>query len=324
MAANDNQADMNQHMNDPSQHPALSLSATFLKPWKEKLSGQEYESLQWLASLRTLGQVPFQYMVPSEDMLPNETIRFFHVDRNWLDSLIDGALSVALVTSREKQWLFEEVNSKTQYTRIIETIDVLENFINEYRYDSYGELDRGLSKPMSGFLFRSSIVRDHPGLEVSAYESSDNPEDAMVEDNRVPINRMIRLSESVLLVTFSGIPTHIRIQEPSEGIRLGFDSTGGDGIYLKMKNSEGVVQTGSTWDVQRRVGTDTVLDINSLQAAIDASHAIAPLGFDSIDSAAVATQLLQFPYQQDFVPYQQMHLMPPNHPHKGSIQRRDD
>ena len=113
MAANDNPADMNQHMNDPSQHPALSLSATFLKPLKEQLSGQEYESLQWLASLRTLGQVPFQYMVPSEDMLPNETIRFFHVDRNWLDSLIDGALSVALVTSREKQWLFEEVNSKT-------------------------------------------------------------------------------------------------------------------------------------------------------------------------------------------------------------------
>ena len=133
---------------------------------------------------------------------------------------------------------------------------------------------------------------------------------------------MIRLSESVLLVTFSGIPTHIRIQEPSEGIRLGFDSTGGDGIYLKVKNSEGVVQTGSTWDVQRRVGTDTVLDINSLQAAIDASNA--PLGFDSIDSAAVATQLLQFPYQQDFVPYQQMHLMPEDHPHKGSIQRRDD
>ena len=53
MAANDNQADMNQHMNDPSQHPALSLSATFLKPLKEQLSGQEYESLQWLASLRT-------------------------------------------------------------------------------------------------------------------------------------------------------------------------------------------------------------------------------------------------------------------------------
>ena len=213
------------------------------------------------------------------------------------------------------------MNNKTQYTRIIETIDVLEN-INEYRYDSYGELDRGLSKPMSGFLFRSSIVRDHPGLEVSAYESSENPEDAMVEDNRVPINRMIRLSESVLLVTFSGIPTHIRIQEPSEGIRLGFDSTGGDGIYLKVKNSEGVVQTGSTWDVQRRVGTDTVLDINSLQAAIAPSYAA--LGFDSADSAAVATQLLQFPYQQDFVPYQQMHLMPSNHPHKGSIQRRDD
>ena len=51
----------------------------------------------------------------------------------------------------------------------------------------------------------------------------------------------------MLLVTFSGIPTHIRIQEPSEGIRLGFDSTGGDGIYLKVKKQRRLVQTGSTW-----------------------------------------------------------------------------
>ena len=46
--------------------------------------------VSWLSRLRLLEGVPFPYIVPSEGMLPNESIRFFHVDRNWLDALVDG------------------------------------------------------------------------------------------------------------------------------------------------------------------------------------------------------------------------------------------
>ena len=47
-----------------------------------------------------VGGVPFSYIVSSEEMLPNESIRFFHMDRNWLDALVDGALSTGILDTR--------------------------------------------------------------------------------------------------------------------------------------------------------------------------------------------------------------------------------
>ena len=58
------------------------------------------EVINWLTKLRMLDGVPFQYIVPSEEMLPDNSIRFFHIDRNWLDALVDGALSVGNIDSR--------------------------------------------------------------------------------------------------------------------------------------------------------------------------------------------------------------------------------
>ena len=54
----------------------------------------------WLTRLRLLEGVPFSYIVSSEEMLPNESIRFFHMDRNWLDALVDGALSTGILDTR--------------------------------------------------------------------------------------------------------------------------------------------------------------------------------------------------------------------------------
>ena len=56
--------------------------------------------IKWLTRLRLLDGVPFPYIVPSDGMLPNESIRFFHLDRNWLDALVDGALSTGVLDSR--------------------------------------------------------------------------------------------------------------------------------------------------------------------------------------------------------------------------------
>ena len=48
----------------------------------------------WFGSLAGLHGVPFSYLVPDERMLPPESIRFFHLDPNWIDALIDGAFSI--------------------------------------------------------------------------------------------------------------------------------------------------------------------------------------------------------------------------------------
>src|SRR5579871_6432114 len=49
---------------------------------------------KWLTRLMQLSGVPINYLVPDEAMLPPESIRFFHLDVNWIAALIDGAFSI--------------------------------------------------------------------------------------------------------------------------------------------------------------------------------------------------------------------------------------
>ena len=50
--------------------------------------------VDWLGRLHTLIGVPFGYLVPDEEMLPPESIRFFRLDDAWVEALIDGAFSL--------------------------------------------------------------------------------------------------------------------------------------------------------------------------------------------------------------------------------------
>ena len=56
----------------------------------------------FLAHLRLLVGVPFDYIVPDERLLPDESIRFFYVDRSWTDRLVDGAIAVGKIGTREQ------------------------------------------------------------------------------------------------------------------------------------------------------------------------------------------------------------------------------
>src|SRR5687768_41213 len=56
----------------------------------------------FLAHLRLLVGLPFEYLVPDTAMLPDESIRFFHLDRSWTDRVVDGVLAVGKVGSREQ------------------------------------------------------------------------------------------------------------------------------------------------------------------------------------------------------------------------------
>ncbi|WP_344809261.1 hypothetical protein [Microlunatus ginsengisoli] len=50
--------------------------------------------VDWLGRLHTLLGVPFGYLLPDEEMLPPESIRFFRLDEAWIEALIDGAFSL--------------------------------------------------------------------------------------------------------------------------------------------------------------------------------------------------------------------------------------
>ena len=124
------------------------------------------------------------------------------------------------------------------------------------------------------------------------------------------------------MVIFNGCPTHIRFQEPAEGIRIGVDGDE-DQYELKLKNPDGTLLTnGMKIDVNKRsYGDKSVIDIlglyNSLAAKIESNDL--SNSFDKQESALIATQMLQYPYQQDFVPYSQMQDGSTPHPHKDAI-----
>jgi len=52
------------------------------------------EVTSWLGRLVLLYGVPLHYLVPDEEMLPAESLRFFYLDPIWLQSLVQGACSI--------------------------------------------------------------------------------------------------------------------------------------------------------------------------------------------------------------------------------------
>ena len=63
------------------------------------------ELRRFMARLRLLHGVPFNYLVPDAQLLPIETIRFFYIDRAWTDALVQGALSIGTVSSADRAQL---------------------------------------------------------------------------------------------------------------------------------------------------------------------------------------------------------------------------
>ncbi|MEL6606917.1 MAG: hypothetical protein AAFP88_01540, partial [Bacteroidota bacterium] len=55
----------------------------------------------WLARKQLLYGVPFDHLVPDQLALPQESLRFFYLDQNWLDCLVDGALSIGVQSSKD-------------------------------------------------------------------------------------------------------------------------------------------------------------------------------------------------------------------------------
>ena len=50
--------------------------------------------INWLAGLKILNGVPFNYLVADESLFPSESIKFFQLDQTWMSALLDGALSI--------------------------------------------------------------------------------------------------------------------------------------------------------------------------------------------------------------------------------------
>jgi hypothetical protein len=271
--------------------------------------------VRFLARLRLLEGVPFNYLVPDAAMLPPETIRFFYVDRNWLDALVQGALSVGTANSADRAKLTE------LHAIVRHEVDVAERLVRMKSSDA-PEVDAkgrpiGVSGPMTGFLMRSRIVSGWPALHVRAYSTDTRPDDQTIPDmdnspDRVRLLRMERLAPAVLLVLFDGVPAVVHIEEPRSGIQFGVRVKEGAGgtasAVLPLRDvthpNDGFLQTAGgkdrTVNVPFRKGAPGVINLHELAEKLRTQSGTNINADSKIDAAEFAMEMLRFPIRQVF------------------------
>ena len=254
---------------------------------------------QWLARLRLLDSVPFAYLVPDSLLLPPESIRFFYVDRNWTDALVEGALSVGTVNSSDRAQL------EQLYPQIRDDIDEEERTVREPGGE---EVQKGPAGTISGFLLRSRAVSGWPGMHVRAYRKEVGKDNEIIPESspdRIKVLRMERLAPAVMLVLFDGVPAVIHVEEPRMGVQFGVRLETGDDanqfsayVIARDATTSDDVPAETHVPVTFRSGSPGVLDLKrTAQTLIDtAGTNVGP----ALDGAEFALEMIRFPFRQVF------------------------
>jgi len=260
---------------------------------------------EWLARIRLLEGVPFAHLVPDSELLPPESIRFFYLDREWTDALVQGALSVGTITTLDREDL------QQLHARLRDEIDTEERKIRLVGSDDPGTAP---AETISGFLLRSRVVSGWPALHVRGYSAEVGPDDGPVQENdprRLRLLRLERLAPAVLLCLFDGVPQVVHIEEPHQGVQFGVDLKVGEegttGATVPLRD----MTTGTRLDretpppppptsveVPFRKGAPGVIHVAELAGRIAAQPAVHLGGL--VTPSALAMQLLQFPFRQVF------------------------
>ncbi|KAK3313357.1 hypothetical protein B0H66DRAFT_522326 [Apodospora peruviana] len=115
--------------------------------------------LKFVLDLLFLIKVPMHYLVTDASHLPQESLRFFHVDPNWTEALVDGALCLGNQIDRDKDRVRK----------------AMKEAITRYREHVNPDLGYRPPVPTYGFLLRSAVVKEFPDLVVSTQPVA-NPE----------------------------------------------------------------------------------------------------------------------------------------------------
>jgi len=236
-------------------------------PAKEKIKIAD-DLVEWIARLVLLYPVPFHYLVPNQSLLPSESLRFFHLDDNWINALIDGAFSIAVRTAELR------ASSRTDLQSLLSKIVYQYRLRLQGKQPEWNPSEQYMSIPKSGFLLRSSIVSGWPGVEVTASTN------AAPDPNLPKILRLDQVAEGVLFCLARGSLETVTFREPREGITFGVSS---DGTVKASKS-------GKVLDVRKDLlrAPEGVVDIAKLREQLESSG-----------SAEMATDMIRKPEQQD-------------------------
>jgi hypothetical protein len=186
------------------------------------------ELKSWFSELLALQYVPFHYLVPRQEMLPVESLRFFFVDPEWLECLLDGAFSIGRVSSSDLRQ--DQVHTDSG------------------QFPSAGVY--------GGFLLRSAVVSGWLNLGVEGHTQAVSPAEAAnytIPAAPAPLLRMERLAPDILFCLFEGDVQTVDIHEHPDAIHFGVDADDPGNIasffkeLRKLDGSESGVKTPLPW-----------------------------------------------------------------------------
>jgi hypothetical protein len=229
----------------PSQsEPTNAIEEKVAAAASEKIIPEEVSA--WLGRLVLLYGVPFNYLIPDEQMLPKESIRFFYLDPIWIQCLVQGACSVGsngygdtIIDKVMNQWVQPNTpEGKTQGTLASKkAASVRDRLRNQYEGVDLPKEGEDLDWPLTGFVLRSTVVEGWRGLEIMAYQNlteeqkkqwtekrlTEEQMDKLNKDGVAPVKplRIEQLSKDVMLGIFNGRIGQLVIRQPQEGLHFG-------------------------------------------------------------------------------------------------------
>lgn len=268
----------------------------------------------WLGQTMLLYGVPFNYLVPDEEMLPAESIRFFYLNPEWINCLLQGACSVGRTSATDEladQLLrahFFEVSEKLAFELRSSAKQAADRRRGEPAdkdtpaptHPSGWEetTEPVLHWPLSGFLLRSSAVEAWIGLEAKAtgVDSTGQVLDPL------QILRMDRLGPDILLCIYNGKVMEIEVKQPPEAIHFGAASKAGGGYektgLRKIKDAMGDMIKESTVAVPTR--EQRVVDVAELATKIKNKLKENGQIGDLFTSAEFALEMIESPAKVTF------------------------
>jgi hypothetical protein len=269
----------------PRQRAAVHPRDALAQPATATALGDALEELlqpvgAWLAKLSLLGSVPFSHLVPNAAMLPPESVRFFYVDRDWIDTLLAGATSIGVEAAADVALL------KSLRPRLAQIVA------------EKGGLGLEGAPRASGMLIRSQLVSAWPSLVVQGSVTEAGSTTAVPLENL----RDDRPAPAVRLCIFKGVPERVTLAEPYRGLRFGTEEGTIAPRYVSAAGpTGGQIPDGEkvapSFREPQAKATGGVLEIVPLVQAMAKATGVDPAGFRAGD---LAIQLVSAPELQAF------------------------
>ncbi|MBI5165430.1 MAG: hypothetical protein HY985_16190 [Magnetospirillum sp.] len=168
----------------------------------------------FLGRLVLLHGVPFPYLVPHETLLPPESLKFFHLDPQWINALVGGALSVA--RSDDRQALLNQVMDEYYMAELLKSARDARARDRQHSDPARAEADTAAPADgtgahfhtFTGFLLRSRLLQAWPGVEIEAH---------CANGTKLFFLRLERLAPDLLFGLADGRIATLALNQPPEG-----------------------------------------------------------------------------------------------------------